>query len=62
MWSRPKIYKGNQQAVMLIVENKNIQALMTNILFGHLVRVYCFSGTRILLHSDNLFLIAQINL
>ncbi len=29
MWSRPKIYKGNQQAIRLIVENKNIQALMT---------------------------------
>jgi hypothetical protein len=29
MWSRHKIYKGNQQAVRLIVNNKNIQALMT---------------------------------
>jgi hypothetical protein len=29
MWSRPKIYKENRQAVSLIVENKNIQALMT---------------------------------
>jgi hypothetical protein len=29
MLSRPKIYKGNQQAIWIIVENKNIQALMT---------------------------------
>ena len=29
MSSRPKLYKGNQQAVRLIVKNKNIQALMT---------------------------------
>jgi hypothetical protein len=29
MLSRPKIYKENQQAVRIIVENKNIQALMT---------------------------------
>jgi hypothetical protein len=58
MWSRPKIYKGNQQAFRLIVENKNIQALMTKKLFHHLVKVYCFSVTIILLHSDNLILIA----
>ncbi len=29
MWLRPKIYKGNQQAIRLIVKNKNIHALMT---------------------------------
>ncbi len=29
MLSRPKIYKGNQQAIRNIVENKNIQVLMT---------------------------------
>ena len=29
MWLRPKIYKGSRQAVRTIVENKNIQALMT---------------------------------
>jgi hypothetical protein len=40
MLSRSKIYKENQQAVRIIVENKNIQALMTNILFDHLVPVY----------------------
>jgi hypothetical protein len=26
---RPKIYKQNRQAIWIIVENKNIQALMT---------------------------------
>jgi hypothetical protein len=29
MWLRRKIYKGNQQALRLIVEKKMIQALMT---------------------------------
>ncbi len=29
MWLRPKVYKGNQQAIRIIVENKNKQALMT---------------------------------
>jgi hypothetical protein len=29
MLLRPKIYKENQQAVRIIVKNKNIQALMT---------------------------------
>ena len=29
MLPRPKIYKGNQQAVRIIAENKNIQSLMT---------------------------------
>jgi hypothetical protein len=41
MWLTPKIYKGNRQAVRIIVENKNIQALTKNILFDHLVIVYC---------------------
>ena len=58
MLLRPKIYKENRQAVRIIVENKNIQALMTNISFDHLVSVYCISEIIILLHSDNLFLIA----
>jgi hypothetical protein len=29
MFSRPKIYKGNRQAIRIVVENKNIPALMT---------------------------------
>ncbi len=33
MWLRPKIYKGNQQVVRLIVKNKNLQALMTKYFF-----------------------------
>jgi hypothetical protein len=39
MWLRPKIYKENQQAVRIIVENKNIQALMTK----HFIRSFCNS-------------------
>jgi hypothetical protein len=46
MWSRPKIYKGNQQAIRLIVENKNIQALMTK----HFVRSFSVS---LLFFSNN---------
>jgi hypothetical protein len=57
MLSRPKIYKENRQVIRIIVEKKYIQASMTNILFDHLVPVYCYSETIILLHSDNLFLI-----
>ncbi len=29
MLSRPKMNKGNQQAIRIIVENTNMQALMT---------------------------------
>jgi hypothetical protein len=29
MLLRPKIYKGNQQAIWIIVESLNIQAVMT---------------------------------
>jgi hypothetical protein len=48
MWSRPKIYKGNQQAVRIIAKNKNIQALMTK----HFIRSF----------SDSLLLLRNINI
>jgi hypothetical protein len=46
MWSRPKIYKGNQQAVRLFVEKQNVQALMTK----HFIRSFSES---LLFFSNN---------
>jgi hypothetical protein len=48
MWSRPKIYKGNQQAVRIIVENKNIQALMTKRF------IQSFSDSLLLFRNNNI--------
>ncbi len=48
MWSRPKIYKGNRQAIRIIVENKSIQALMTK----HFIR--SFSDSVLLLRNNNI--------
>jgi hypothetical protein len=48
MWSRPKIYKGNQQAIRIIVKNKNIQALMTK----HFIR--SFSDSILLFRNNNI--------
>ncbi len=48
MLSRPKIYKENQQAVRIFVENKNIQALMTK----HFIR--SFSASLLLFRNNNI--------
>ncbi len=47
MLSRPKICKENQQAVRIIVENKNIQALMTK----HFIQ--SFSAILLLFRNNN---------
>jgi len=48
MLSRPKIYKGNQQAVWIFVKNKNIQSLMTK----QFIR--SFSNSLLLLRNNNI--------
>ncbi len=48
MLLRPKIYKENQQAIRIIVENKNIQALMTK----HFI--WSFSASLLLLRNNNI--------
>ena len=48
MLSRPKIYKGNRQAIWIIVENKNIQALMTTQF------IQSFSVSLLLLRNNNI--------
>jgi hypothetical protein len=48
MLSRPKIYKGNQQAIWIIVENKIIQALMTKQF------IWSFSHSLLLLRNNNI--------
>ena len=48
MLSRSKIYKENQQAVRIIVENKNIQALMTK----HFIQSY--SDSLLLFRNNNI--------
>jgi hypothetical protein len=48
MWLRPKIYKENRQADKIIVENKNIQALMTK----HFIR--SFSDSLLLFRNNNI--------
>jgi hypothetical protein len=47
MLTTPKIYKGNQQDVWIIVENKNIQALLTKQF------IQSFSNSLLLLRNDN---------
>ncbi len=47
---RPKIYKGDQQAVRIIVENKNIQASMTK----QFIR--SFSNSLLSLRKNNIVL------
>jgi hypothetical protein len=48
MLSRPKIYKENRQAVRIIVENKNIQALLTK----HFI--LSFSASLLLFRNNNI--------
>jgi hypothetical protein len=48
MLSRPKIYKGNQQAIWIIVENKNIQSLITTQF------IQSFSNFFLLLRNNNI--------
>jgi hypothetical protein len=48
MLFRPKIYKENRQAVRIIVENKNIQALMTK----HFIQ--SFSAVLLLFRINNI--------
>ncbi len=48
MLSRPKIYKENLQAIRIIVENKNIQALMTK----HIIQ--SFSASILLFRNNNI--------
>jgi hypothetical protein len=48
MLLRPKIYKGNQQAVWIIVKNKNIQSLMTKQF------IQSFSNSLMLLRNNNI--------
>ncbi len=48
MLSRPKIYKENQQAVRIIGENKNIQALITK----HFI--LSFSASLLLFKNNNI--------
>ncbi len=43
----PKIYKENQQAIRIILENKNIQALMTK----HVI--LSFSASFLLFRNNN---------
>ncbi len=49
MLSRTKIYKQNRQAVWIIVENKNIQSLMTKQF------IQSFSNSLLLLRNNNIF-------
>jgi len=46
MLLRPKIYKRNQQAIWIVVENKNIQALMTK----QFIRLFSYN---LMLHRNN---------
>ncbi len=48
MWSGPKLYKGNQQAIRIIVEIQNIQALMTE----HFIR--SFIDSLLLFRNNNI--------
>ncbi len=49
MLLRSKIYKGNQQAIRIIIENKNIQAFMTKQFIGS------FSNSLLLSRNNNIF-------
>jgi hypothetical protein len=48
MWLRSKIYKENRQAIRIIVENKNKQALMTK----HFIQ--SFSDSLLLFRNNNI--------
>jgi hypothetical protein len=53
MSSRPKVYKGNQQAACIIIKNKHIQALMTK------QYIRSFSDSLLLLRNNNIVIQQQ---